>query len=747
MNSDPSASDERGGAGRSSVSKLDERIQRWIWKRGWAELRGIQQAAIDPILAADRDVILAAATAGGKTEAAFLPILTHVLKERRASIEVLYVGPLKALINDQFERLDLLCQDLGIAVHRWHGDVAAARKRAVLDDPSGVLLITPESLDAFFVLRGPRVSPLFQHLAYVVVDELHAYPGSERGRQLQSLLHRLELVLRRRVPRIGLSATLGDMSLAKEFLRPGEPTRVEVLNSGAGPAEIQLLVKGYEARAPKVRPKGQGAEDEKGESDEDVALAQEAIARHLYENLRGSHHLVFANRRSDVEAYADRLRLLCERAGVPVEFWPHHGSLSKELREDVERRLKDRSLPTTVVCTSTLEMGIDIGSVASIAQVGAPPSVASLRQRLGRSGRRDAPAVMRLYVTEPAITPQTPVLDQLRSQLIQSVAMLNLLLERWCEPPTPAALHLSTLVQQTLSLIAQHGSVSARDAYRALCQSGPFRAVDSDLFAEVLHSLGHHDLIAQMGDQSLTLGVGGERLVGHYSFYTAFQTPEEWTLVAGERTLGSLPLLVPLLIGDHLIFAGRRWRVMDVDPDRHQIRVAAGRGGRAPGFTGEGALVHDRVRAEMRRIYASSEVPAFLDETGRRFLAEGRDTFRRLGLLEQHLLEHGREVLLFPWAGDRTVHTLVLQLKDRGVDAVSDGLAITIAGAEPEQIREILTALAAAGPPDGNRLAAQVLNKQREKHDRFLPEDALIADYGAKCLDPNGAHAALRRLF
>lgn len=167
----------------SSFFLLDERIQRWVWEKGWTSLRDAQERAIPAIVHADHDVIIAAATAAGKTEAAFLPILTHLLHHKSETGCVLYISPLKALINDQWGRLESLCEDLDIPVIPWHGDISANRKHKFLKSPRGVLLITPESLEAMFVRRGHDLKGLFSPLRYVVVDELHAFIGSERGKQ------------------------------------------------------------------------------------------------------------------------------------------------------------------------------------------------------------------------------------------------------------------------------------------------------------------------------------------------------------------------------------------------------------------------------------------------------------------------------------------------------------------------------------------------------------------------------------
>ncbi len=739
-NSPPSGSaDPERDRTSTAFGLLHERVRRWIWEQGWAQLHDIQERSIPVIIEGTRDVILAAATAGGKTEAAFLPICSRLVDASGGSIRALYIGPLRALINDQFRRLELLCRDLHIPVHRWHGDVPQGRKREVIKQPSGILLITPESLEALFVLRGPQVQGMFASLDHIVVDEIHAYPGSERGRQLQSLMHRLELALRRRVPRIGLSATLGDMALAKSFLRPQGGERVEVLVSRAEGQELRLVLKGYR----------EVPEPDSGERvvQEPHALAKFAIAASLYDALRGDHNLVFANSRGKVEWYADQLRHRSEQARVPNEFFPHHGSLARELREVVEGRLKDGTVPTTVVCTSTLEMGIDIGAVKCIAQVGVPPSVASLRQRLGRSGRRPGdPAILRAYVIEPAVDQDTLPQHSIRRNLVETIAMVRLLLQGWCEPPHAGAFHLSTLVQQILSVIAQHGGVAAADAWRALCESGPFASTDKRMFAAVLRSLGQRDVLTQLGDGSLTLGLAGEKVVGHYTFYAAFQTPEEWTLVGPEGALGAMPIGQLITEGDYIIFAGRRWKIRSLDEERHVAHVVPSGAGREPPFDGSGAMVHQRVREEMYAVYVGEEVPAFLDPEARSLLAEGREWFRRLELDKRMVIEHGGGTIVFPWTGDAAALTLRLIATAAGFDCYEDGVSLTLRGTAPDEFVARMREVCRAGLPEPRELAAGMENLVREKHDRYLSDELLLEDAAAKCLDTRGARLVLERM-
>lgn len=755
----------------SAFARLHPRIQRWVYDNGWTSLHDAQECAIGPILDGNRDLIISAATAAGKTEAAFLPICS-VLAEARdrdnaavspdpwlshdpwaepateqpSGVEALYVSPLKALINDQFDRLDQLCEGVGIPVCRWHGDVSGSAKQKLLRNPSGILLITPESLEALFVNRGASIPELLGGLRYVVVDELHSFLATPRGAQLQSLLNRVEVAIRRRPPRIGLSATLGDMLIAATFLRPSDPSAVLLINSDADERELQLQVRGYLASPPKLSPRQVADAERAGET---VAVEDSedgdrlAIRDHLFRVLRGRDNLVFANARRDVEDYADLLARRCERERVPNEFWAHHGSLAKDVREVVEAQLKDRTRPVTAVCTSTLEMGIDIGSVASIAQIGPPPSVASLRQRLGRSGRRDEPSVLRVYVTEDELDSRSNPVDELRCALVQTVAMVQLLLERWVESPDDPGLNYSTLVQQILSMIAQHGGATPLEIHRTLCGPGPFECVDSDRFARLLRDMAAADLIVQMSDGLLLHGQLGEKFVNHYSFYTAFQTSEEWRLVAEGRALGSLPITQPLAIGGLLVFAGRRWRIVEIDAHAHVVELTHSAGGKPPNFGGAGALVSDEVRRQMVAVYGSANVPDWLDREATALLDEGRAAWRRFNLERTVLVASGTGTVVLPWCGDRALVTLNLLLRRCGADTSAEGPSLSVSDRTPTEVMEIARAALQQGKPDSLDLARGLENTQIEKWDWVLDNELSAEAAAARLLDVERAWEAL----
>ena len=724
-------------------------VRKWIWHQNWTELQAIQERAARPILDCTRDVIIAAPTAGGKTEAAFFPILTRLANDERGSVACLCVSPLKALINDQYNRLESLCEAVNMPIHRWHGDVSQAAKKRLLAQPRGVLLITPESLEANFVLRGTKIRDLFGDLAYVVVDELHAFIGNERGRQLQALLERLERVLQRRVPRVALSATLGDMKLAAEFLRCETSMDPEVIQETGSGTEVKIQVRGYRYEAPRPgmatnvedrRASGLSADDG-GEE----LVDRHSVAAHLFRVLRGKDNLIFANSRGGVETLADTLRRMSAQERVPNEFLPHHGNLSKEIRLDAEGVLKDSSRPGNVIATTTLELGIDVGSVDSVAQVGIPPSVASLRQRLGRSGRRTGkPAVLRVYVSEIDSPDSSATQDRLRASLVQSVAMIELLLRGWCEPPDADRPHYSTLIQQVLSLISQYGGVRADEAFNALCRSGPFRSVDPPRFASLLSKLGECDLVSQMHDGTLVLGLAGERLVDHFDFYAAFNSPDEYRVVHEGRTLGSLPVMRGLVEDQHIIFAGRRWRVVAVEAEKKTVVVVLSGGGRPPHFDGGGIPVHDRVREEMFEVYRSATMPVYLDAGAQQLLKEGRDQFFSLALHKRRFIEVGNSTHVYPWAGDRVLHTLALLIRGMKLQVANQGISLAVRDVDPDGLRKLLARELDRGLPSWESLTADVRSKAVEKYDHLLPETLLNEEYAARNTDVDGTARFIR---
>lgn len=467
-----------------------------------------------------------------------------------------------------------------------------------------------------------------------------------------------------------------------------------------------------------------------GDQDSETASATRQIAGHLFKHLRGSDNLVFAGSRQSVEIYADHLRNLCEDERLPQEFYPHHASLSRDHRDFVERRLKDGTKPTTAICTSTLELGIDIGDVTCVAQIGAPFSVASLRQRLGRSGRREGqPAVLRQYAVETRLTPQSNYIDRLRLGLIRSVAMIDLLLEGWCEPPREQSLHLSTLVHQILSVIAERGGASAGRLYRVLCQEGPFKAVETPVFMDVLRTLGDPEtgLIEQSDDGLLLLGRVGEKLVEHYNFYAVFQTPEEYRLISGGKELGTLPIVNVMAPGMMIIFSGRRWVIQEVDDRDKVIMVNPSKGGTPPMFGGDPGDIHDVVIQRMFKVLEGNDTPTYMDQVARDLLDEARRHYAELGFATSSMsVLSDRSYAIATRVGTVKTTTLALALRGLGFAVEThDGFVSVVARDESTDLRRVLQGIATGGEAE---FFDDQTNLIFEKFHSYLTRELLQAD-------------------
>jgi len=719
--------------------RLDKRVQKWLFNQGWPDLREIQKRAIAPILSGDRDVLISASTAGGKTEAFFLPACSAIAEEE-SGFGILYISPLKALINDQYRRLETLSEMLDMQVTPWHGDSLQSKKKKARENPSGILLITPESLESLFVREPGWVKQSFTSLKYIVIDEFHAFIGTERGQQLLSLLIRLEHITGRissPIPRVALSATLGELEKVPLSLRPNKSLPCETITSSQHQSTIKVQVKGY------IEPVDIMV-------DEARTSAEQQICQEIYKLCRGDSHLVFANSRSRTESVAAQLSDLCERQVVPNEFFPHHGSLAKELREDLEARLQKEALPTTAICTMTLELGIDIGKVNSVIQVTAPHSVSSLRQRLGRSGRRNSPSILRMLIAENELSDKSNIVDGLRLELVQSLTMIRLLIvDNWFEPADTEQMHLSTFLHQILAVIAQWGSVRADQLYFLLCEQGSFTKISIQHFKKLLSHMGTVQLIQQLNSGELVLGSEGERLTNSYTFYAVFKTPEEFRIVAGSKTLGSLPVDSLILKDQHIIFGGRRWKVTDIDDEKKVIYVTSTKGGKPPKFYGSGMSIHDRVRQEMLSIYRTGDYRIdvgnqkidFMDDLGRQLFQEGAYLFKEANLKEQPVYQGGKHCYIFSWMGDKVVNTLTVLLIRSGFVCSNFSGVIEIQNSNVDDIKKCLLDMAKDELPDETELAGKLSIQQKltEKYDEYLPEDLLAEGYGRKAFNTRAA--------
>ncbi len=725
-------------------------VQRWIRDKSWTHLRPVQADAITAIIGGDQDTIIAAPTAGGKTEAALLPLLSQIIDSPAAEggFSLVYIGPLKALITDQALRLEGMLEKTGIPVYPWHGDVSKSRKDKALKYNKGVLLITPESLEAMFVIRGHKVPALFAGTQAIVIDELHTFLDSDRGMQLRSLLSRLDIAVRRRIRRVGLSATLGEMELVRHYVNPEHPGSVRLIADKGKGQELKVQLRGYVQPEAYVKSNLEvHVQQQTQERTKDSANEIE-ISKHLFKHLRGTRNLVFAGSRENVEAYSDRLSRMCEDAKVPNEFLPHHGNLSRERRSHVEDTLRAGRVPLTAVCTSTLELGIDIGDVECVGQIGAPFSVASLRQRLGRSGRRaNDPSVLRMYIDMDRLTPSSHPIGRLRLELVQGIAMIDLLIEGWCEPPIPGALNLSTLTHQVLSIIAERGGASAQRLYKTLCEKGPFHNVDQALFATLLRTIAQPEvsLIEQSADGSLLLGKTGERIANHYAFYAVFKTPDEYRLLADGREIGTLSVESLLVPDMNIVFAGRRWRVLEVDTTAKVILLQHSGKGVPPAFGGSGGTIHHAVRQRMRTVLEAGTVPRYLDAVAGEALAEARVEYDRLRFRGGGMVDIAdKQTLLNVWSGTAQTQMLTLGLLSLQIEVELDGAIIEV----PCGIDELRTRHLPNLRDNGFTVSPTLTEKLIfDKFHNYLTPELLIKDAFSARIDQSSLRATIDQLL
>lgn len=389
-------------------------VQDFIYRNSWESLRAIQVAAGDAIFNTDENVLLSASTASGKTEAAFFPILTLFSEDMPKSVGAIYIGPLKALINDQFMRLNDLCEEAEIPVWHWHGDVSASHKAKMLKNPSGILQITPESLEALLLHKHAAIAKLFGDLRFIVIDEVHSLMRGDRGGQTLCLIERLSKAAGVNPRRIGLSATIGDLEETGKFLASG---------TGRGTVIPRIEAKGVKWRLSMEHFYISGKQSADGKEPKEALPVLENPTDtapenadpglgYVFEHTRGKKCLVFVNSREECEAVTTTLRSYCEAKYEPNRFLIHHGNLSQSFRETAEAAMKDDDFSMTTVTTATLELGIDIGRLERAFQIDAPFTVSSFLQRMGRTGRRDLPPemwfVMREEQPEPrAMLPET----------------------------------------------------------------------------------------------------------------------------------------------------------------------------------------------------------------------------------------------------------------------------------------------------------------------------------------------------
>ena len=631
-------------------------VQEYIYRNRWENLRAIQVAAGEAIFNTDENVLLTASTASGKTEAAFFPIITLFSEDMPTSVGCIYIGPLKALINDQFTRLNDLCADAGIPVWHWHGDVAQSHKEKLMKRPSGILQITPESLEALLLHKHAAIPKLFGDLRFVVIDEVHSLLRGDRGGQTLCLIERLSRMAGVNPRRIGLSATIGDPEGTGKFLSLGTGRSTVIPKIEAKGSKWRLSMEHFYVKDT------QAAEDRTDiealpvleEKTDEAPLRADPGIGYIFEHTLGKKCLVFVNSREECETVTTTLRRYCEYKHEQDRFLIHHGNLSASYRETAEGVMKDDTQYMTTVTTATLELGIDIGRLERAFQIDAPWTVSSFLQRMGRTGRRESPPEMWFVMREDEPEARAMLPSTIPWKLLQGIALVQLYLEeRWVEPPRLDRLPYSLVYHQTMSTLASCGEISPRALADRVLRLHYFHRVSQEDYKVLLRHLIATDHIQQTEQGGLIVGIAGERVINSFKFYGVFVESEEYTVRSESQELGTI--VSPPPVGEKLAIAGHVWQVLDVDHKRHLVYCQQVKGS-VPAYFGQcpGDL-HTKILQRMRQVLQEERSYPYLMKNAVARLEQARFTAAHAGSAEKTLINLGGKMwCLLPWVGTYT---------------------------------------------------------------------------------------------
>ncbi|WP_218940478.1 DEAD/DEAH box helicase [Streptomyces sp. Ru87] len=645
----------------SVFARFAPRLQQAIVSRlGWSSLRPVQEEAGEALLAGDNAVILAP-TAGGKTEASIFPTLSQMVDNEPEGVGALYIAPIKALLNNQADRLGLYTEMVGLRRFVWHGDTPDHSRRQFLREPAELLMTTPESLEV--MLMAPRVdeNKLFADLRTVVIDEVHAVAGSDRGAHLMSVLERLARISKHDVQRVGLSATVGNPEAILTWLQGTSNRPGRVVNPPIQPGRRQLLVAHRQ----------------------DLAELSRDAARVA----TGQKSLFFCQSRSTTEAVAEYMR----RAGTAV--FVHHSAVSREERQLAEERFHHGS-NACIVCTSTLELGIDVGDLDSVLQAEAPDTVSSFLQRMGRTGRRTGQAANTTFFCETT------------EGVLQAIALVELAKAGWVEAVDVGRRCWPVLIHQLLAMALASDGITADDAWEHLACVPDFQGIQRAEYDRLLKWMVR-DGAMRLVSGRLVLGPKTERRFGRKNFmelFAVFSSPQTYTVqTPSGQPLGSLnQAFVDRLVDgvSSFLLGGRAWGVLHVRHDDRRVVVEAAPRGRQPTWGGflPQFLGFD-VCQSILSVLHSDERYAYLDDAAWAVLAEHRASMRGIIDSQRGGLEFDEgEIRWWTFAGGRINATLRYALEAVAGDwkVIPDNFLIKVRGEGVDRcrFRDVLTKLA-----------------------------------------------------
>ncbi|WP_441286836.1 DEAD/DEAH box helicase [Sorangium sp. KYC3313] len=696
----------------SAFDRLSSALQYQIANTlSYRALRPVQEAAIGPVLDGKNAVVLAP-TAGGKTEAAFFPLLASMDTEDWRPVSVLYLSPIRALLNNQEERVAKLAGLVGRRSFKWHGDTTPSARKAFLRDPADILLITPESLEAMLISPRVPTRELFAGLRTVVIDEVHSFAADDRGAHLSSLMERLTRYCGRDVQRVGLSATVGN------------------------PGEILRWIQGSSQRvAEVVDPKGSRIPP-------DLALDYVATLENAAMVVKALHpgkkRLVFVDSRRTAEGLGHILKQLGVTAFVS------HGSLSFPERRDAERAFQE-GRDCVIVATSALELGIDVGDLDHVLQIDSPPSVASFLQRMGRTGRRDG------------VVPNCTFLVTKEMAVLQAAAIIRLYREGFVEDVRPSRRATHILAHQLMGLSIQASGIGRGDWWAWLEGATAFDGIRAEERSELVQHMLDTTILSEQGGK-LWLGVEGEKRYGRANFrelYAVFDVPRLVTVRSNTEEIGTVDALFLMTLDSDrepasFTLAGRAWEILSIDWKRGICAVRPASAGRPPRWAGGPQHLRYELCQAMRRVLLEDAEDTSWSPRARNVLSMMRTEHTFLRAEAAPVLESQEGITWWTFAGGGANLLLARMLEaELGGQCVSRNHSITLkgeAGKSIVRVQQVLAAMRAAGQPteeDALRHAEGAGRSRVSKFQPCLPDRLMRELLVAGVLDVKGARRSV----
>lgn len=742
-----------------SFHLLNHKIQKVIYDMKWENFRPIQDQAISHLINTPSDLIISAKTASGKTEAAFLPIISKIIENAKDSVKILYISPLKALINDQFQRITDLCKYIDFPITKWHGDASSYNKQTLLKNPAGILLITPESIESLILHRTSSLYMLLNNLEYIVIDEIHSFIGNERGCQLKSLIRRIENIIKHKPIKIALSATISNLKDVAHWINPQNPKSVKIIEDNSDNKKIVGIIKCY--------------------SDKIDNLEED-----LFNVLRKDKNLIFANIKSTLELFCNSMQEIAAKNNTQNIFYIHHGSISKNIREHTEMLLK-KSDNISVFCTNTLELGIDIGNIDRIIFLSPPFTVSSLIQRLGRCGRKEnSVKEFRFFIYENNIKILKQLIitiklilryinrisydgslifcliyqvlqhlsnllnihyvdndDIFRTELIQSIAMIELMLENFTEPLDTTNFDYSTLVHQILSYLGQTGGDFAVNIYNNIGKISFDEYFSKNDFIDILKYLNKEQIIYQMNDGKITLNRIGENIVEKYDFFAAFETPKTWKIICNGKEIGEIPIdnIYYLKVKDCFILAGKKWEIIEIRKNIQTIVVKQADKGKLIKFCSSVRNIHRAIHQKMLNIYENSFIPKYIEQSAISILEEAFNSYKAYK-------NSSNNDILIVLEGSRVHNTLKLLLNFYDIEFSDFNIGFNFVEGKNEAIKKLKNIDFTNFNIQDTLTKIPRECKYYRKFDYLLPDNILNKSYEQTFLDLKGTIKYIKTL-